>query len=74
METSGIIKIYHQNDCEDYYCDCNELIGRNIKKIYFQNAGKKEGIYEEYHFDGQNVLKCNYINGKKHGMTIHVKI
>ena len=59
METCGIINNYH--------CDCDETIGNNIKKLYFQNAGKIEGVYEQYHFDRQCVLKCNYINGKKHG-------
>jgi len=70
METSGIIKIYHRNDCDDYYCDCDETVGNNIKKIYFQNAGKIEGVYEEYHFDGQFLYKINYINGIKHGEYI----
>ncbi len=67
----GIIKTYHKNDCDDYHCECNEINGNNIKAIYFQNNNKNEGIYTEYHFDGQLLQKNNYINGKKNGNSIY---
>ena len=71
METCGITKICHKSDCDDYHCECDEIIGTNIKKIYFHNNNKIEGIYKEYHFDGQITAEINYIDGKKHGKCIY---
>ena len=55
METSCIIKTYHDNH--------NKI----IKEEYYQNNGKKEGVYKTYYYNGQIKFEVNYIDGKKEG-------
>ena len=65
MNTCGVVRIYHKKDCNFTYCNCNETNGIQLKEEYFQNAGKIEGEYKQYHYNGQIWQKVNYINGKK---------
>ena len=67
MDTCGVIRTYHKEDCDDTYCDCdcNETNGIQLKEEYFQNAGKIEGEYRSYHENGQIWQKVNYIDGIK---------
>ena len=47
-----------------YYDDAKT----KLKKEYFINAGKKEGIYKSYYKNGQLKYEVNYIDGKKNGI------
>jgi antitoxin component YwqK of YwqJK toxin-antitoxin module len=68
MQNSGIVRIYHKEDCKKYWCDCNKLEGMQLKKEYFQNNGKIEGIYKEYNYNNILVQEINYIDGKRNGI------
>jgi antitoxin component YwqK of YwqJK toxin-antitoxin module len=43
------------------------MIKKKLKVMYeyFTMNGKKEGIYKEYHYNGQLRSEVNYIDGKK---------
>jgi len=43
MESCGVIRTYHKEDCTYYECECNETVGPNLKEEYFQNNGIIEG-------------------------------
>ena len=83
MTNCKFIKTYHNKNCEfsNCLCDhcinhekdigdcvCNESYGINLKKEYFENNGKKEGVYKEYNCDGTLYKECNYIDGKLNGI------
>jgi len=67
MSTCGVIRTYHKTDCDGKYCSCNEKEGIQLKEEYFQNAGKREGVYKSYYSNGQTSEKSNYIDGKREG-------
>ena len=54
MEQSKIIKKYHLNG--------------KLKEEYFENNGKKEGLYKSYWSNGQLYNEVNYIGGKMNGI------
>ena len=68
MDTCGFITTYYEK-CGGRWCSCEIQCKEEkmIKKVYFQNGGKKEGEYKEYYKDGQLKEICYYINGKIHG-------
>ena len=41
---------------------------RQIKSEVFINNGKKEGIYKQYHYNGNLSFECDYISGKLNGI------
>ena len=44
IKMSGVITTFHKKDCiKEYYCECSEEEGMNIKERYFQINGKIEG-------------------------------
>ena len=58
----------HDNYCgvvRTYYDDAKT----RLKEEYFINAGKKEGIYKLYGYNGQLDEEVNYIDGLKNGIT-----
>lgn len=67
MENCCVVKIYHQLNCENAWCACNEKEGNQLKIEYFKNNEKIEGIYTSYYYDGFVERKCNYIDGKLNG-------
>ena len=68
MISSGVIRTYHKKDCNHAFCHCDEKNGFQLKLEYFQNAGKIEGIYKEYYYNGEIWQKVNYINNLKEGV------
>jgi antitoxin component YwqK of YwqJK toxin-antitoxin module len=50
------IKTYHNNN------------NKTINEEYFENNGKKEGIYKSYFENGQLCIEANYIDGKENGI------
>jgi len=72
MLNCGIVKTYYKEECRSSYCvvfdcKCDELYTTHIKNEYFENNGKKEGIYKEWFYNGTLKIECNYINGMKNG-------
>ena len=57
------------SDIADNYCGvvrtywCNDKT--KLREEYFINAGKKEGIYKSYKYNGELLSEVNYIDGKK---------
>ena len=68
--SSGVVRTYHKDFCNPWDCtkDCNEINGIQLNEEYFQNNGKKEGIYRCYYSNGQIYNECNYIDGKISGI------
>ena len=58
-------------------CYIQEYFPYGPKKIryeYYQNCGKKEGVYKEYYENGNLYKELNYIDGKKNGISKVFKI
>ena len=53
LDYCGVIRLYYDGAKTE------------LKKEYFINAGKIEGICKSYHLDGQLWSEVNYIDGKK---------
>ena len=52
----GVIRTYH-DDAKTILCE-----------EYFINAGKREGIFRSYDYNGQLREEVNYISGKENGI------
>ena len=56
IENTGVVRTYHDQE------------QTKLKTEYFQLNGKINGIYREYHDNGELCVEVNYIDGKKNGI------